>query len=343
MRAVLLLLGLGLSPVARAACDAPYDSGQLLEDLVMVEEALRQGDGPTAGAVATKMETGLGCLAEPLPYMIVSRVYRGVAAGKFLGGDEARGKEWFLTAMELDPTFEYGLEDIPADSPIRVAYRGLREEAETAPVQLEGRELVEGRHFLDGSLLGGPRATPNRPHVYQTDATGTFQSWVIQGNAFPDVALAAPVVAEAEPAAEEEEPRKKKKKKRDEPEPVEAEEPAVAEADEPAREKKKKKAEEAPVDTSGYYARVRPPEKTPLMIGGSAILVGAGGLYALSMVARGQFDDATTEEDIRKYQKRTNDLVLISAGTAAAGAAALGWGIIVDATGRPLPGIHIRF
>ena len=65
--ALLAALGLGLGPVAQAACDSAYDSGVLLGDLVMVEEAIRMNDGPTALTVANKMETGFGCLTEPMP------------------------------------------------------------------------------------------------------------------------------------------------------------------------------------------------------------------------------------------------------------------------------------
>jgi len=314
-----MLAALGVAPAARAACDTAYDAGMMLDDLVKVEDALRSRDGATAGRVANKIEAGFPCMNEPIPYMIVGRVYRAVGAGKAMAGEDARGREWLLTAIEVDPTFEYGLEDLPADSPIRFTFESARDDAEVSPTDLEGQELIRGTHYLDGSLLGGARATLGRPHVYQSDASGTFQSVVIQGNAFPDFALtgAAPAVAEGEG---EEGPKRGKDGRL-----------------------KKTKGPRDRVDTGDFYARKRPPEKTPLMIAGGAVMLGAGGVYAIALGARGKFDDAETREDVDKYKAQTNRMVIISAAVLGVGAGTLTWGIMLDAEGTPVPGIQIHF
>lgn len=315
-------LGLGLSPLARAACGGVYDTGTMLDDLVMVEDAIRNGDGATSRQVADKIEAGLPCMSEPIPFMIVGRVFRGIAAGKTLGGDEAGGRGWFLTALEVDPTFEYGIEDLAADSPMRFTVQALREEAEVSPDTLAGKELIDGTHYLDGSLLGGPRATPGRPHLYQSEATGAFESTIIQGNAFPATALTGAAVADAGEGDEDGGKKPKKDKKVKEPKT------------------------RPPPDTnveSGFYERKRPPEKTPLMIGGGAVLAGSGVVYFLATQSRSKFDDATTVNDVEKYQSQTNTLVIASAAVLAVGAGVLTWGIILDDGGRPLPGVNVRF
>jgi hypothetical protein len=312
-----MLAGLGLAPSARAACDTAYDAGAMLDDLVMVEDALRNADGATALRVANKIEAGFPCMNEPVPYMIVGRVFRAVGAGKAMGGDDARGREWILTAIEVDPTFEYGIEDIPADSPIRFTFESAREDAEVGPESLEGSELTKGTHYLDGGLLGGARATMGRPHVYQSDASGTFQSVVIQGNAFPDFALTG---AAAVADVEEEGPTRDKKGRIKQP-----------------------KGPRERVDTGDFYARKRPAEKTPLMIAGGVVMLGAGGVYAIAMGARKNFDESETRVDVDKYKAQTNRMVIISAAVLGVGAGTLTWGIMLDAGGTPVPGININF
>lgn len=331
--ALLLLALLTFAPKAWAACDAPYDTNTLLSDLVMIETAVRQNDGPTARQVADKMEAGFACMKEPLPYMIVARAYRAVGAGKVLGGDEARGKEWFLTSIELDPGFEYGLEDMGADSPVRYAYEAMRGDAEVSPTQLKGFDLEQGTNYLDGSLLGAPQATLGRPHLFQTDAiSGSLQSFIIEGNKFPDAALVAeaPAVATTPEAEKGKKPKKEKANKE------------KAAKEKPAKEAKEKNPKST-VDTGGFYERKRPPEKTPLIIGGAVTVVGAGALYYFSSVTRKHFDDATTENDVNKYKTATNRLVISSGAVLAVGAGVLTWGIILDDSGRPLPGIHFQF
>ena len=88
--------------------------------------------------------------------------------------------------------------------------------------------------------------------------------------------------------------------------------------------------------------RERPPEKTPLMIAGIATVLGSGGLYYAASLARGDFDDALTEEDVDEAARRTNQMVLASAAVLAVGAGSLSWGIIVY-DGAPMPMFRFRF
>src|SRR5690606_3574948 len=284
-----------------------------------------------------KMEAGFACLAEPMPYMIVSRAYRAVGAGKILGGDEARGKAWWLTAIGIDPGFEYGLEDMAADNPLRFTFESLREDGKAAPESLDGVDFVAETNWLDGSLLGSPRATVGRPHVFQSRSDDQLSTWVIDGTAFP----AESIVATAPAVVEEPGPVAKAPKQRPERAPREPKLPVEREP-KPEKERKAKDPTKAKDDGS-FYQRKRPKEKTPLMIVGGATILGAGGLYYWSSVSRKQFDESTTREDMDKYKALTNNLVIASGAALAVGAGVLTWGIILDDTGRPLPGLNIRF
>ncbi len=344
MRSILALLAatsLTLSANAWAGCEAPYDTGALLGDLVMIEDAVRKNDGPTALTVANKMEAGFACLNEAMPYMIVSRAYRAVGAGKLLGGDDARGRAWWLTAIGIDPGFEYGLEDMPADNPLRFTFEGLREEGEASPETVKDVTFVAETNWVDGSLVGSPRATVGRPHVFQSRTGDAVSTWVIEGNAFPAAAVQA--VAPPEPvAAVTTGKAPKERAPRAEPEPRPEREPKAEKEPKPEKERKAKDPSKAK-DDGGFYQRKRPKEKTPLMIIGGATMLGAGGLYYWSSVTRKGFDESETREDMDKFKRATNNLVIASGAVLAVGAGVLTWGIILDDTGRPLPGINIRF
>ena len=296
---------------AWAAC--PYDAGALLEDLAAVETAVRGEDRSMAVHEAMDIQAGLACLDEPLPYAFAARVYRGVGAGLVAGGEPGEG--WFRTAIQLDPGFEYGVEDMGADSPIRGAFEGQRALAETAPVSLTDRQFVPGpSYYLDGSLVGAPRATLDRPHVFQVRDGDEVTTWVIEGNAFPESALIGT-------------------------EPIAMAEPA---------DKKKRTGRYATkggenVTDDGTYIPPRPKEKTPLIIAGSATIAAAGGLYAWSSASRNAFENADTVDQMEKLKATTNGLVIASFAMLGTGAGVLAWGIIVDDTGRPLPGVRIGF
>jgi hypothetical protein len=305
-------LALYAIPTAQA-CDGVYDTGALIDDLTVVEDSLRSGDAAAAGGTADKMEANLACLEEPIPYAIVGRIYRGIGTGKWMSGNEERGRQWFLTALETDPTFEYGTEDMPMDSPIRLMYLDLRVEADANPESMDA-SFQEGRIFLDGGLTGSVSATLGRPHLVQRDLAGAISGWVIEGNAFP-ADLLGDVVAAAAPV--EADPRDSRRIQKE----------AERAARDAARLAERQGVSAPPI--SGVTI-VRAPEKTPLIIGGAVAVAAAGGLYYASTITRGQFDEAKTEDDARKARQSTNNLVIASAVVGATGVSALTWGIIVD-------------
>ena len=189
------LLGVMVSGLASAACEQPYTTDSLLGDMMTVEEGLLSGNDAAAGASAAALAAGFPCLNEVLPMMIVSRSYRAVAAGLYVGGQQELGKQWFATALDIDPTYEYGLQDLNAEHPVRRVYSDARG-ADRPPKAAASGTLIEGSHYLDGRPLNTAEATPSGPHLYQLK-TDTVRSWVITGNAFPAEALVAVVAAVA--------------------------------------------------------------------------------------------------------------------------------------------------
>ena len=87
----------------------------------------------------------------------------------------------------------------------------------------------------------------------------------------------------------------------------------------------------------------RPWEKTPLLIGGGAILAGAGGIYFAATQSRKAFNEGKTLNEIEKLQGTTNQLVIASAATLGVGVGVLTWGVILDGSGSPLPAVNFRF
>lgn len=373
------LLGLTLANGAFAAdCAAPYTSDQLLTDLPTVEDFLRNGDDKPAAKAAAELEQHLACLSEVLPPMIIGRTYRAVAGGLYVGGNLERAQDWFFTALVVDPTFDYGTEDLAPNHPVILVYQDARRVGSDDPAPVEGgKTFVPGNHYLDGRKISKPAAEPGQPHLYQWEQGGSVKTWIIEGNAFPADALAAPVVAaattddakkakapkekaakppkETPPPKEKEAVAKAPKEKAPEPEPAEP----VAAAD-PAPEKTAKapKEEKAPKEkapapaktkttasTSGgvtVVQRQRPPEKTPLMIGGAAVMVGGGVMYYLSGRSEEQFWNSNDEAEIDALRARTNRLVVMSGAVFAVGLGTTTWGVILDG-GTPIPTVNVRF
>ncbi len=325
------------SPAAAADCPTPYTIDALLADLVEVEAALRTGDDEAARVSALDMRAGLGCLSEVLPRLIVGRAYRAVGAGLFASGNLDGGTEWFITATEVEQSFDYGLEDLPADHPIRVAYADARALADGEEVVIEGSAFAMDSVKVDGRSLDAPRARLNRPHLVQWGDT-EIMSAVIDGNDFPSAVLAdAAAVADAGGKPKKE--KTAKAPKADKPEKVAK---APREASEKPPKRTAKSGGEANASTM-VATRERPWEKTPLMIGGAAIMGGAAALYYVSFNQRGVFDESNDLDQISDLQGQVNRLVIASAAVFAVGAGTMAWGVILDGSGQPLPAVRVRF
>lgn len=310
------MLTLLASAPALADCAAPYSSDNVLEDLGNVESFLISNNNDAASAAAKGMASKIGCLSEVLPPIILGRAYRGMGAGLYVGGDLSRSKDWFATAISIDPTFEYGTQDLPADHPVLSVYLDVKRVGLDPVVTVEGKSFVPGVHYLDGKKITTPAAAPAMPHLYQKQVDGNVSTWLIEGEYFPDNVLTNGGSTASSGGTE---PKGGK--------PPKGGEPAVVKGG----------------STVTTITRKRPPEKTPLMLGGVAVVGGAGAIYALAMGARKDFEEASTLADVERFQKKTNTLVVASSAVLAVGVGTLTWGLIVDDHGTPMPAVNFRF
>lgn len=341
-----LIAGIVSSNVAFADCAAPYTSDALLEDLGNVETFLMENNNEAAGATARSMEGKIGCLGETLPGIIIGRTYRAIGAGLYVGGSVPRGEQWFKTSIVVDPTFDYGVQDLPEGHTLITTFGDLKRLPGVPPEPLTGKTFVTGTHYVDGKKLTTPTAVPGIPHLYQKSDGTAVTSWLIEGNAFPDTVLAGAAVASGgtskEPAKGSDKGGAEKAPKPEKGGTAKAPEPEKG-GKEPAKDAGKGKPSASPSKVT-TVARRRPPEKTPLMIGGIAIIGGSGAVYYMAMQAREQFDGITDDANAAEQMaSKTNSLVVASGVVLGVGAGALTWGLVVDANGTPTPGFSVRF
>lgn len=313
----LLLVALVAPASARAACVQNYTSEVLVSDLTTLQLALRNLDETSFNAAGARLEIGLPCIGNPVPPMVFASAYRYIGAYKYLQNDMAGARRWFRTALELDPSYNWDANEVELDSPIRAIFEEERASTAIEPVKVEGKILAQpaGSTFaMDGRPLTAAAATPDRPHVLQQIATADRSvrgTWVIEGNAIPEQLLQDAVVAG--PTAEEEQKAAKEKKKAG---PV---------------AKTEKIAQVEYTDSGAIKVeRMRPPEKTPLLIVGATAIAAAGGLYAATFATRAEFEASGTTKELVQTQTMTNALVLASGGALLVGLGIGYWGVVLD-------------
>jgi len=316
-----VLFGLLAPRAAHAECKAAYTSAELVNDLTSSQLALRNLDEATFTDAGKRLETGVGCVSNAIPPMVFASAYRYIGAYRYLEHDTEGARKWFRTSLELDASYQLDANELELDNPIRQVFEEERDTANTPPTKVEGKILSQpaGSTFaLDGRPLAVAAATPERPHILQQIATADKSvrgTWVLDGASFP-----AQVLQDASMAA---------------PTPEEQ-----AKLDKEAKKAKTKVAKEAPKEKvanveytdSGALKvdRVRPAEKTPLMVVGAVAIAGAGGLYAASFLTHEQFLQSKTTEQVTESQTLTNALVLTSGGVLLAGLGVGYWGVILD-------------
>lgn len=311
---VAVIMATGLAQTAWAGtCEQPYSTSDLLDDLVAVESAAQGGDGAQASAVAARMEVGLGCLEEKVVKVMLGRTFRSIGAGFVAAGDEERGAKWIRSALDMDRNFEYGTSEYAIDHPFRTFYEQLSAEAPSIPIPMEGREFVAGSAYIDGRRVETPAASPDRIHLLQIVDAST-QSWIFEGTQIPAGALVSQVAVET---------GKKKKEK--------------------APKEAKARKKNAPAAAPSGVVVIRPKEKTPLLLAGSAIIAGAGGMFVGSVLTRQQFESVRSSEDeLRKAHRTTNRLYVGSFALLAVGVGGVAWSVSLDG-GTVMPRIQGRF
>lgn len=336
-----VLLGSAVSD-ASAACPAPYTTDNLLADLMAAETAVKGKDAAGAGTAAGKLESGLPCLDVALPRPIAGRAYRAIGGGFVVAGNGDKGEDWLRTAAELEPTFAYGVEDLPGDHPVRGVYDTAK--ASSGGEEVVGGPLVSPETWVDGrKQVTEAKARADRPHLVQVKGAAGVQGWIVDGAAFPpEVATKGSAgsrpgdVADAKPPKGEKPPKAAK--------PPKGEEPAGTEPVADAKPPKPPKPNATTVGSNGVaiVKRKRPWEKTPLLIGGTAIVLGGAGVYGLSFVSHGQFEQADTLADVEALRTRTNTYFVTSLAVIGVGVGTFTWGAILADQG-PIAGLHVRF
>lgn len=307
------LVALLLSTSAYAACPKPYSGADLGADLGVLATSLRDQDMEKFLPVGKRVEDGLSCADKAFPKMAYAAVYRYIGISHFRSGDTAGATRWFTTALELEPTFSFDVDELDFADPMRAAFELARDNASVDPVPMRNVTLAtdpSSSWLLDGRPLTSPQATLDRPHLLQkvnSADQSVLAVYLIDGNGFPPDAIKSTT-----PVATAEEPKKKGKDKKPTSTPV-----ATTTGTDDAYQVVK-------ID------RVRPPAKTPLILVGGLSVVGGGVLYGLSFASHGQFDAATDTESLLAAQRKTNLLVVASGAVFAVGVGAGYVGITLD-------------
>ncbi len=308
------LLVLGLLAAAGPAmalgpeCPQAYTAAMVQEDLGTMTVALRELDEAAFHRAGERMNESLPCLDAALPRSVYATAYRFLGAWRFISGDPDIATRWFRTAIEVDDTFQWDIQDLPEGHPMRRAYDGERAIAAQAPVAV--REMVfdlpPGTELLvDGRSWTTPALTTGRPHLVQLVQQGSrsvVQGWLIDGNALPADLFISRSEAEARAAAlAEAESKGGKKARRAAP----AADPGVT------------SISEADVFAVQTIKRTRPAAKTPLLLTGAAGVIASGVIYGLSFPAHQKFESATTTDGLLSARTATNTLVIASGATLA--------------------------
>jgi len=318
-----LALGLATTPIVSLAltgqalaadgvCEGTYASDQLVLDVQELEQAVVDQDDKAAISTAIRVRNNLSCVEQRLPLGFLGRVYRGLAGGYYVGGDRKTAESWYRTALEIDRTFRYGVEDLPGDHPLRMVYASMLQADEEDPIPVTGKAFQDGGEwFLDGRRLEAPTARPGRPHVLQRDYQGDVQTWLIDGNGFPAEAL-----VDGKNVAED---SRRRRRKRD------------------------RSKYDVDVHQMGQGAvlvdRSQPPEQIPLIVAGSTLIAASIGLTAGSYVSKRNFTTIEdSEEALARSQQTTNRLALGAFAAAALGAGSLTYGIAIGHEGRRFGG-----
>lgn len=295
---------------ALAECPSAYTPQQLTTDLGAMTSALRSLDEATFRATGAQMEARLPCIGKKLPAAVYANIYRYIGASHYLNKDYQAAGRWFRTALELDPTYEWDVNDLGPGHPLRGNFDAQRNTAVVDPEPVVGFELnvpAGSELVLDGLTLDEPAATMGRPHLLQvvSIADGSVrQAFIIEGNEIPETYL-------------------------------KVESAAIATADtDGGRRGRRDQPQLGEEVIDGFRVvtvqRVRPPAKTPMMLaGGAGVLIG-GGLYAVSFMTNQDFYAASTTDDMLRYQSLTNTLVIASGAMVAVGVGVGYAGVMMD-------------
>lgn len=305
----------GLSGPAFAECAGPVDAQNLLAAYQTVQFMMASGDTQAVVDAGIDLEAGLACLTERVPPALFAGVYRALGASHAFAEQKQEAAYWFLIARQLDSTSTFGVDELSFDSPVRALFEAAIAESLVPPVPVPGMHLAppaDSLVILDGSEITVAAATPNRYHLVQLAHTDgrVRRSWVILGNAFPAILLAAGGI-ETDPDG-----------------PI----AEVAKQDPALQVISDEEGMPTGYDASDFVRidRDRPRLKTPSLVSSGATIAGSLLLYGASFYAQSQFEIAETEADLIRYQNLTNRLTVGASALFVLGGAAGSWGVMMS-------------
>ena len=248
------------------------------------------------------LEADLPCMNTPAPPQVFAAAYRYIGVGYYLEGNEEVTKQWFRTALELDPSHRWGVSEVSTSDPLYKVYEEARNEAIVDVVLIDDKKLKPPPDtiiYVDGRVWKQAGLTPDRPHIVFISSKADrhiMERFVVNGTGFPEMLL----------------------------------------QDGPS--KKQKGDEEATADMFAVtkVKRVRPPAKTPLLASAITTMVAAGGVYGYTFTTNQQFYDATTTNEKKDLRSKNNGLIITSIAIGTLGLGVGYAGVIIDAPGTPM-------
>jgi len=190
---ICITFALAVSLEARAQCDQVYGSDAFGNDMTRLSAAMRKRDLATLSGAGGRLEAGLPCTGTVVPMPALASAYRLLGVRAAVEGREEDARRWFRSGLELDPSFEWGVNDLPMGDPIRRLFDGERDPALSDPETVTGKEfrIADGEGvLLDGRQVEAPIATLERPHLVQVvSGQAVSATYLIEGNDFPATLL----------------------------------------------------------------------------------------------------------------------------------------------------------
>ena len=185
-----MMLGLWYQPRAHATCESEYGAAALGKDMAALSAAMRKKDKSGMADAGARLAQGLPCTKDVLPRPALASAYRWIGVHYATGGVKVQAGRYFRSALELDPSFEWGLNDLALGDPIRVLFEAERPKAQGEPVSLEGKAFAPPagtQVYIDGRLAKEVKATLDRPHLVQVVAGNKASAThLINGVEFPE-------------------------------------------------------------------------------------------------------------------------------------------------------------
>jgi hypothetical protein len=278
---------------AYAECEDPYSVQDVMKDLTMGKDALKDSEDSKLVTLGADIEKKLICLDSKLVGngQVFDKLYRFVGYGYYYSRNKDEAKKWFRSAQEALPSFRYAV-DALEDEELRQLYVSVRTQDSIEKNAIEDKSLnipAGTKLYLNGTLVTKAEFSKDQ-HNYAFLVSAVGDDAQIQARYqfeedFPSEILKDGIESDTYDAS------------------------------------------------SKKVDRIRPPEKTPLMLLGGVSTILAAGLYGYTFKTNQDFEAAMTPDDLRSIQSLNNNLI-ITAGVVGFVGFGLGYtGVLIDSQG----------